>query len=457
MNRIKIVFFTLLATMLFLASCVDDGHELGALLDKSEIKFEVVQDLTKDPGGNTVIMKNNTPGTISMWDYGTGRSNRAQDTVHFAFKGEYIIKFSALTAGGVVELDPVTIEVTDDNLNYVNDPLWTALSGGVGNEKTWLLDLDADGNSKYFTSPVYFSSDTYDPNSDCIATGACWMWPPDWAGNQWIGAAGDYGTMTFNLKGGPFVIADHKMTPVETQNGTYFLDINTLTLTMTDAEPLHNPWAGGDIGDWTTGIIISLTEETMQLAYHHKTKAEFMIFNYISKEYSDNWVPEEQPDPNFDHGDQGELLSVTSTKTWKFDLQVPYNWTNLEGGFLNTWNSRADIVATGWAPYGDADVANIDGASISFSEDGTVVVTQDNGSSETGTYTVDEETNMISFSTVTPTINIASWVTASTTDENQWKIVKVERDAVTDKAIGIWFGKRDPLKAEYMVFHFVLK
>jgi hypothetical protein len=181
-----------------------------------------------------------------------------------------------------------------------------------------------------------------------------------------------------------------------------------------------------------------------------------MIFNYISKEYSDNWVPEEVPDPDFDHGDQGEILAVTSTKTWKFDLEVPYNWTNLQGDFLNPWTSRADIIATGWAPYGDGDVQNIDGVSISFSADGSVTITQDDGTSASGTFAIDEPTNTVSFSGVTPNILIASWVSATTTDQNTWKIVKVERDDLTDAVTGIWFGKRDPLKDEYMVFHFVL-
>jgi len=79
-----------------------------------------------------------------MWDFGTGRSNRMIDTVHFAFKGSYIIKFSALTTAGIVKCDSIIVEVTEDNLNYVNDALWTALTGGVGKSKTWIPD-----NGKY--------------------------------------------------------------------------------------------------------------------------------------------------------------------------------------------------------------------------------------------------------------------------------------------------------------------
>jgi hypothetical protein len=334
------------------------------------------------------------------------------------------------------------------------------LSGGPGNEKTWLLDIDADGVSKYFNSPVYFSGNDIGAGYECLEEGgACWTWLPEWAGNQWITPAGDYGTMTFNLKNGAFIEVDHKVvTNFGTESGTYFLDANAGTLTITDAHVLQNTWGQNDVSDWNNAVIISLTEDAMQLAFRHKAKEEFMIFNYISKEYSDNWIPEEpEGDPNFEHGDQQEILALSSTKTWKLDLEVPYNWLDLDGGFLNNWNSRADIMATGWAPYGDADVANIDEASVSFSADGTVVVKQDDGTTAAGTYSLDEDTNIITFEDVSPNIPIASWVSVGATAENQWKIVRVERDVLTDEVIGIWFGRRDPVKPEYMAFHFVLR
>jgi hypothetical protein len=445
--------------MMVITACEDDAPDLGAKLDASQIDFDVIQDLVTDPGGNTVILKNNTPGTVAMWDYGTGRSNRTIDTVRFAFKGDYEIKFSAVTRGGIVVMDPVNITVTDDNVMYVNDPMWTALSGGVGNSKTWLLDVDADGVSKYFKGPVYFSGNDIGVAYECLVEGsaACWYWEADLPGNPWIGDPGDYGTMTFSLDGGPFINVEHKMIPTfGEESGTYFLNTNNGTITITDAHVLQNSWANNDVGNWNNAKIISLDENTMQLAFQHKTKAEFMIFNYISKEYSDNWVPDEPDgDPNFDFGDQGEILTVSNSKTWKLDLQVPYNWTNLNGDFLNNWSSRSDIIATGWAPFGDGDVQNIDDAAISFGADGSVTVKQDNGTTASGTFDIDEDTNMITFDGVSPNIPIASWVSATTTDLNQWKIVKVERSPVNDVVTGLWFGKRDPAKDEYMVFHFV--
>lgn len=471
MKNIRIISFKLLILMLVVVSCQDEEQELGEMLSPSQIDFDVMQDLETDPGGNTVILRNNTPGTIPVWDYGTGRSTRQTDTIRFAFRGEYVIQFSAVTAGGLVTLEPVTVVVTEDNLNYVNDPLWTLLTGGVGNEKTWLMDANENTESKFFTSPVYFAGmdNAYGTiaedgqsvfwSKECLAPDGpnCWTYEPNYKADTWAAPAQDYGHMTFSLKGGPFVQTDHKgVAGIGTESGTFFLDVNTLMLTTTDATPLTVPYGPTDAVTLNSMRILSLTDNTMQLAFKNKAKDEYFVINYISKEYSDNWVPEETEDPNFDHGDQHEILAVTTSKIWKLDLEVPYNWTNLEGEFLNAWNSRADIMATDWnPPYGDADVQNIDEAAITFNADGSVVVAQDDGTTATGTYTIDEETNIVTFEGVTPSILIADWVSATTTDENQWKIVVVEKADLTGEVEGIWFGRRDPAKAEYMVFHFV--
>jgi len=95
--------------------------------------------------------------------------------------------------------------------------------------------------------------------------------------------------------------------------------------------------------------------------------------------------------------------------------------------------------------------------SITFFNNGNVTVKQDYGSSASGAYVIDEPTNMITFSSVTPNIVIADWIGTSTTADNKWKIVKIERATPTSPVTGIWFGKRDPNKAEYMVFHFLLR
>lgn len=280
----------LIAMILLVSSCSPETYSLDRATNKSDIDFDISQDLVVDPGGNTVILKNLTPGVILNWDYGTGKSNKATQTVKYAFKGVYTVKITAITDGGTVELDPVTVTVTQDNLSYVNDPLWDFLSGGVGKSKTWLLDLDANGVSKYFVGPVYFAGDELGWEKRCEGDAAlCWTWDPEWKGNQWVGAKGDYGSMTFSLEGGPFIKVEHKLTTPGTQNGTYFLDVANHELTLTNAAILHS-WGDNDIDDWSNYKIITLTKDAMQIGAHNKAKAEYAVFNFISKEYSDNWV-----------------------------------------------------------------------------------------------------------------------------------------------------------------------
>jgi len=477
MKKLKILFAQVLAfgIGLLITSCEPETYSLGDILDASSIDFEIVQDFATDPGGNTVIMTNKTSEVVLTWDYGTGRSNKKVETVQYAFKGEYTINISALTAGGIVELDPVTITVTDDNLNYVNDPLWTALSGGVGNSKTWLLDLDAEGVSKYFSGPMYFYGtengwlEGGGPNADgsqesgCYG-GDCWNWNPDWNGNEWMfpNGAEDFGTMTFSLEGGPFVTVDNLSTGTN-ESGTYFLDKDNHTLSFTDATMLHD--SGNDAAaDFTKTVVFSLTENTMQLGVIRINDPAMLVFNFISKEYSDNWVPEDLPDPNPDidlnGGTVDDLLSVTSTKskTWYLSPDSPFNWTDLNGTFLNDFNSVEDYEAVGWTGYVAADQATVVNNKITFADDGTVTTIDSNGVEAAGTYSTSTDgTNTIQFTDITPSFPIgSSWATVSTTSENQWKIIKTATTGTT--VTDIWFGKRDESgKDEYMVFHFVLE
>jgi len=468
-TKLLITSFLMLMVLFLVSSCSPETYSLDGTTDKSAIDFEITQDLVADPGGNTVIMTNKTPGVVLTWDYVTGKSNKASETVKYAFKGDYTIKILAVTGGGLVELDPVTITVTKDNLNYVNDPLWNLLSGGVGKSKTWVLDLDENGVSKFFAGPMFFygTDNAWLEGGDKGCYGAnCWNWNPEWKGNQWIAAKGNYGTMTFSLDGGPFLTTDHKMIPSYGQeSGTYYLDADAKTLTTSGATILHTNEYENCVDNWQTMKIMSITANTLQVGVLRKGScdgAATLVYNFISKEYSDNWVPTAVADPNpsidLNGGTVGDLLSTTTTttKTWSLSKDTPFNWTSLDGTFLNNWNSVADYEAAGWTGYVASDQATVVKNKISFSNDGTVKTITSNGATASGTYiTSTDGTNVISFNGITPSFPIgSSWATVSTTDKNQWKIVKTAKtgNVVTD----IWFGKRDPNKSEYMVFHFVL-
>jgi hypothetical protein len=272
--------------VLTVASCTKDEHSLGASPAKADIKYSVTQDFKADSGGNTVILRNLTPQTISIWDFGTGTSTRMTDTVHFAFKGDYTIKFSAATAGGIVQLDSVVVKVTEENLSYVTDQMYYDISGGPGKEKQWVLDTDG----KFFLGPLTF----IDPAN--FST----VW---WDAGQGIFpdnmARGDYGLMTFGLLGGPGFKAVKPMEGNITQSGSYSLNLPKKRLTITGGTILrgYKPAKNGISGiNWSYYEIISLTSTTMSLGVYRDKDVDgegnaLLVYNFISKEFSDNYVP----------------------------------------------------------------------------------------------------------------------------------------------------------------------
>ena len=456
MKLFKQIILLVTIAVLVVMSCKKKDYSLGNMPDKAQINMEVKQDLTVDAGGNTVYLINHTDAVEPYWDYATGTSTRRVDTVKYAFKGDYTVKRTAVTGGGLVQLDPITIHVTQDNLNYVNDPLWILLSGGPGNEKTWVLDLNATGVSKFFDSPVYFAGTDYGWNNQCTKDGGnCWTWFPKWSDNTWIAAQGDYGTMTFNLKGGPYVTVDQKMIAGSgTKTGTYYLDKDAKTVSFTNVTPLNQ----GYDQVYTKGKIITLTENTLQLAFKHPTKDEVEIFNYISKQYSDNWVPPPPPvkkpddgfNPTFAPGEILNMLTGGATSTgrfWTLDVNGnPIDWIAKGNGWTVDKNSSYNW---GWNETWD-DAVN--GAWIRFQFSGLKYSRFQDGVVTTGTFSVNESKNEVTLVGNTLLQNSGSWMNPTATT---LKIVKGWPTTYSTK--GVWFGTSyDAGKDEWLSWHYIM-
>jgi hypothetical protein len=169
-------------------------------------------------------------------------------------------------------------------LEYYKDPLWTLISGGIGNEKTWAIDFNAQGVSQKFAGPMWFSGEDLRWEFSCGAGGNCWNWAPEW--QSWMPGPKDYGTMTFKIKGVPVVpgVTVNQKGLDASKNGIfsggYFLDTEAKTITFTDVVPLNMGW---DNVDWSKAYIITLTADGMQLGFKNKGKAELELYNYIPK------------------------------------------------------------------------------------------------------------------------------------------------------------------------------
>jgi hypothetical protein len=466
---IKLLMISLLP---FLFSCKKDKHSMGEVLDKSEIKFSVLQDLKADAGGNTVILKNMTPGTLPMWDYGTGTSTKMTDTVRFAFAGDYVVRFSVATGGRVVKLDSVVVKVTQDNLNYVNDPLWTALTGGVGKEMEWVLDTEA----KFFNGPMYFYGTNIGwlkaggPWKDgAVQTGCygsdCWVWEAG-LGDTYPNnmTQGNYGSMTFSLKGAAVFKAVKPMENIGSQTGTYFLNVAGKILTINNATILrgYKPAKNGitGISNWTNYKILSLDENTMQLGVVRDRDVDgegpaMIVYNFLTKTFSENYVPpvtgpDEGFDPTFKAGELLSMLSGTGTagRLWKIDAEGnPIDWIAKGKGWTKSHNDSRD-----WGWNNALDVVAKD-SWILFSRMGGLKYTRNqHGVVSSGTFTINEQTNEVTLNGELLIQFPGSFITPV---KNTFKVVKAFSGKVESK--GIWFGTDyNAEKDEWFAFHYIL-
>lgn len=167
---------------------------------------------------------------------------------------------------------------------YAN-PLYTFLTGGIDNKKTWVLDIDpATGNSKKFIGPIWWAGLDVGWNKQCGSGGSCWTYEVSYQG--WFPAPKDYGTMTFQLKGN--VVVEPVLTVIQknvdaakngTFTGSFFLDVDAKTITFIDVVPLNFGWQYV----FTKAYIISLTADGMQLGFKDPVKSEYAVHNYVPK------------------------------------------------------------------------------------------------------------------------------------------------------------------------------
>src|SRR5690606_38487675 len=289
----------------------------------------------------------------------------------------------------------------------------------------------------------------------------CWTWEAEWAGNQWIMAAGGYGTMTFSLDGGTYVEVDNLMFAQQgKQKGTFYLDANSHTLTLTDAQMLHDVETDGCVSNWSSIKIFSLTEETMQLGVLRKSSCDgpaYLVYNFITKEYSDNWVPDET-EPTIDEGfdpsfESGELLQIltggtASGRVWALDANGnPVDWVNAGIGWTEDATSSADW---GWNDSWAAVAAD---SWIRFDQwnEAQTYTRNQSGVETSGIFTINESTNEITLEGETLIQNQGDWMSPT---NNTITVVKAFEDY---ESKGIWFGTSyDTDKDEWLVFHYFI-
>ena len=270
-NNLKLLVAILGAALLY-SSCRPDKFELGALANKADLKFTIAP---SSANPNDIVLTSLTPGLTPSWITPFGQSIKIKDTVNVPFPGTYKFVFGVTSAGGLVQADTTLVTITTIDQVTVSDPMWIKLAGGLGNSKTWVLDLDANAVSKYFNGPFYFG-------------GTGWQWDPAFKDIGWANvSAGDYGTMTFDLIGNANFVSDNKMFPDLSGTGKFMLYPATNELATIDAELLHDKAKGGQVANWNARMKVKiLTDSTMQVIAKIDAN-NWLLYNYITKQYYD--------------------------------------------------------------------------------------------------------------------------------------------------------------------------
>ena len=438
-NKFKILNVFLGLALLFTA-CTPKDYELGALADKSTLKFSITPD-SKEP--NMIILKSLTPGVTPQWVTPFGRSIRVQDTVKIAFAGTYKFVYGVESAGGLVQADTVTINVVNNNFSYVNDPLWTNLTGGVGSQKTWRLDYGSYGKA---AGPLTYCGP--------LTTWTEWQagkadigWAPAWKDNTWIISADDQASrMTFSLKGGAF-LTTHKVGEGVDESGSFMLNTTNHTISTTNATILRSTGFIANATNWNTNLVIlTLTADQLMVGVR-RTNSEgdyLYVWNFVSEDYANTYVPPvvKYAEPIKSSFTQKDLLG-----TWKYDL-VGLNWISWEvqgsetgGSQLNKWLTRADVLATTWLGSDAASIITAaDANTYIFNADGTCIL---NGTANT--YTVTNGT--ITFG---KPLTGTEWSLASISlTGSSVNVLNVTSILTAPYAsTGIWIGQRNGTKNE---------
>lgn len=162
-------FYALIGLALIMSSCetIENRDLLGPVLTKDQLAIAVVQPTA---GSNTVILQNKTQGAILYWDWGTGTSHRAIDTIYIPFAGTFKLKYTAFCAGGTITDSTTFTVAANDDAFFDSDPAWKGLTNG-GSGQTWVWALGIPGGiiggngPENCTSPAWWTMDASPGNS----------------------------------------------------------------------------------------------------------------------------------------------------------------------------------------------------------------------------------------------------------------------------------------------------
>lgn len=420
--------------------------------------------------GNNVVFTTTIPGnvwfTCNDVDYPTVDKTV---TVFLANADTYTFTCSTLGSGATITSDDFSVVIAQDDLTFLDEGVWKLLTGGQGKTKTWVLDINADGEvTNLWNAPVAYSGKDGDPYFywDYIPTDSTDVtylnWSPKYSDNTWLMPARDYGTMTFTANT-QTVTTVRPNELITSETGTVTIDLETMLMTLTGTVIPRDSGRTTDVEDWQNYRIYKITENSLSLGVKRVLDGGnpgpwVVLYNFVTKSYKDAYVPPviviTDPEVN--------MASIDLVGTWKFVKETPINWFEfnntvpLEWAFSNAWNGLADYEASAWAGYVTADTTNLVKQSITFNADHTFSAVDSSAFTgtvvpKTGTYTYTSTatTGVVAFDTYAKFQIGTTWMNAITKVDPavDWRIVKREDDG------SIWFGLKET-DSKYKAVHF---
>lgn len=132
------------------AACTPDSYELVSTnVDPDDLVQGISYSVTPDATNPNIIRLHSImpQGYTVYWEHPQGRSQDSDLELHIPFEGEYTVRFGVKTRGGIVFGEPYKFDVSTFCAEFVDNELWTFLSGGVGKTKEWVYDNGTYGYS----------------------------------------------------------------------------------------------------------------------------------------------------------------------------------------------------------------------------------------------------------------------------------------------------------------------
>ena len=446
------MFVAMIAMTLGFTACSPTDYELGAgSLKPEDLAEGTAYTVTHDGQNPNIIYLESKMGSsyTALWETPQGRFQAEKVTLKMPFAGEYSVQFGVETRSGVVYGSESKFTVADICTDFITSEVWTLLAGGVGEEKTWVYD-----NGQYGIGSGELSYGDPAANTNLGLNNFTSNWDPG-AGHCGEDTMWD-SYMTFNLKG-KAGYTFYNSTSGQTQTGVFGLNEDSYVLSLTDADLMHpNAW-DGRLASWRMNLqIIELDENHLRIGYVRipgSWGGEWVeVFNYVSKEYADNYVPPVDDNP-----------APTLAETWQSDISV-----------LNKdFNSYRDIV---WKLY-DGDDATayfdlygklVDGIQAA-SDNGldyklelnsgamTYVATTADGDQREGTYDISAD-GFLTFSNGLPTESAGKGgAVFKANADNTLRVLSytMDGDELTDLWLGYDINDVHGNRYRYQAFHFV--